>query len=177
MAGGKPRTVSFSKEKMIELGEEMIAWLEEHPDTLHLSEWYTIVKMFSHKQWECFERVPEFLPYYDKAIKMIGIKYLNKNSNVREGISQRWQRMYFDDIRKREDEEHDRKLQKELEQKKQLIEIEARAKAQSIVTATPEILSQFGAFMQQLAMAQSVFRGSSSQLSIETNNQSTDSKS
>ena len=49
----------------------------------------------------------EFVPYYERAIKMVGMKYLDKTSNVREGISQRWQRVYFKDLRKSEDQDLD----------------------------------------------------------------------
>ena len=88
---------------MEELGEEMIKWLYAHPDTLHLSEWYSIHKMFTYKQWDAMQQMPEFLPYYERALNIVGLKYLSKDSKVRDGISQRWQRVYFRDLRKQED--------------------------------------------------------------------------
>lgn len=101
----RPRVFSFSKEEMIVLGEEMVKWVKEHPDMLHLSEWYTIEKGFTYKEWKNFIQLEEFLPYYEKALKIVGLKYLNKDSKVRDGISQRWQRVYFGDLRDQEDED------------------------------------------------------------------------
>lgn len=112
---GAPRTVSFSEEEMIELGKEMVQWVKEHPDILHLSEWYTIEKMFIYKQWKCFIQCPEFLPYYEVALKMVGRKYLDKDSNVRDGISQRWQRSYFQDLTEREDREKQEDIMRQKE--------------------------------------------------------------
>ncbi len=108
MPAGAPRTVSFSPEEMIALGEEMIAYVTEHrKEMLHLSQWYSIEKMFTDKQWETFVDRAEFIPYYEKALKLVGLNYLDKNSNVRDGISNRWQRVYFRDLRKREDADAD----------------------------------------------------------------------
>jgi hypothetical protein len=104
MPPGAPRTVSFSTEEMIKLGEEMLQWLKDNPETLHLSEWYTIHKGFTYNQWKSFIQIQDFLPYYEQAIKIVGIKYLNKDSKVRDGISQRWQRIYFKDLKEEEDE-------------------------------------------------------------------------
>ena len=59
---GAPRTVSFPPDEMIKLGEEMVKWVNEHPEILHLSEWYTIHKMFTYKQWKTFIQCNEFLP-------------------------------------------------------------------------------------------------------------------
>lgn len=114
MVAGAPRTVSFPPEEMIKLGEEMLAFVTKNQKKmLHLSQWYSIEKMFTEKQWETFCDRAEFIPYYEKALKLVGINYLDKNSNVREGISQRWQRVYFKDLKKSEDsdanEDADRK--------------------------------------------------------------------
>jgi hypothetical protein len=37
-------------------------------------------------------------------MRIIGIKYLDKGSNVRDNISNRWQAIYFGDLRKHEKE-------------------------------------------------------------------------
>lgn len=105
MSVGRPRTISLSPEEMIKLGEEMVEWVKTHPDILHLSEWYTIEKMFTYNQWKKFIEKEEFRPYYEISLKIIGRKYLDKTSNVRDGISQRWQRSYFQDLTEREDKE------------------------------------------------------------------------
>lgn len=114
--GGRPRTVSFPPDDMVKLGEEMLEWIVNHPDILHLSQWYTIEKMFTYKQWKVMKDIPEFHPYYEKALKMVGIKYLDRESNVREGASQRWQRVYFGDLREEEEETKDADTERKKEE-------------------------------------------------------------
>ena len=107
-SAGRPRTVSFPPEKMIALGKEMVSWVHERQQTiLHLSEWYTVEKGFTFTQWKTFIERPEFIPFYEKALKIVGLKYLDKTSNVRDGISHRWQRIYFGDLREGEDKDAD----------------------------------------------------------------------
>lgn len=127
MPRGAPRTVSLPEEEMIALGKEMVAWVKAN-DPLHLSAWYSIEKMFTEKQWEAFIQIKEFLPYYEQALKVVGQKYLDRDSNVREGISQRWQRVYFKDIRAQEDKDHAEKLERELQKKLKEIEFETKQK-------------------------------------------------
>jgi hypothetical protein len=108
MGAGRPRVFSFSKEKMIELGEEMVSYVKANKKTiLHLCEWYTIEKGFTYNEWKNFIQKEEFLPYYEQALKIVGLKYVDKNSNVRDGISQRWQRIYFGDLKESEDSDAD----------------------------------------------------------------------
>jgi hypothetical protein len=108
MAGGRPREFSFPPEKMIELGKEMVAYVKENKKTiLHLCEWYTIEKGFTYNEWKTFIQRLEFVPYYEQALKIIGLKYVDKKSNVRDSISQRWQRIYFGDLREGEDADAD----------------------------------------------------------------------
>ena len=109
MPSGRLRTVSYSDEKMIELGEEMIDYVKKNKKTiLHLSEWYTIEKGFIYNEWKTFIQREVFIPYYEKALKIVGLRYVDKNSNVRDSISQRWQRIYFKDLREGEDEDADK---------------------------------------------------------------------
>lgn len=108
MVAGAPRTVSFPPEEMIELGKEMLSYvIKNQKKMLHLSQWYSIEKMFTEKQWETFCDRAEFVPYYEKALKLVGMNYLDKTSNVRDSISQRWQRVYFKDLKKSEDDDLD----------------------------------------------------------------------
>lgn len=101
--GGAPRTVSYPPDDMISLGEEMIKWVKDN-DPVHLSQFYTIHKGYTYKQWKTFIQKPEFIPYYEKALKMVGIKYLVKDSKIISGIAERWQRVYFGDLKEEEDE-------------------------------------------------------------------------
>jgi hypothetical protein len=104
----RPRVFSFSEKEMIELGEEMIAYVKKNKKTiLHLCEWYTIEKGFTYNEWKNFIQKAEFFPYYEQALKIVGLKYVDKNSNVRDGISQRWQRVYFGDLKESEDRDSD----------------------------------------------------------------------
>lgn len=104
MAAGRPRTVSFEPSKMIELGEEMLKWIEDNYETvLHVSDFFSLEKGITKSDWDTMIKRPEFVPYYEMAIRRIGRKYLDKTSNVREGVSQRWQRLYFSDLREQED--------------------------------------------------------------------------
>ncbi len=104
--GGRQRTVSFEPEEMIKLGEEMLQWVEEN-NPIHLSMWYCIHKGFTYKQWDTFQQKEEFLPYYEAALKLVGYNYLSKNSDVEPSLKQRWQRVYFKDLREQEDADLD----------------------------------------------------------------------
>jgi len=112
MAGGRPRTVSLSPDEMIELGEEMLQWIIEN-DPIHLSQWYSIHKSYTDKQWDTMQVAPEFFPYYEKALKLVGFKYLKKDSPIEPSLKQRWQRVYFKDLRKREDSDADAQIERE----------------------------------------------------------------
>lgn len=104
----RPRVFSFSEKEMIELGKEMVAYVKKNKKTiLHLSEWYTIEKGYTYNEWKNFIAKAEFFPYYEQALKIVGLKYVDKSSNVRDGISNRWQRLYFGDLREQEDQEAD----------------------------------------------------------------------
>lgn len=116
MVAGRPRTVTFSDDEMENLGQEMLDWIIARPETLHLSQWYTIEKMFTYNEWKTFLQCKKFLPYYEKALKLVGLNYLNKDSKVRDGISQRWQRVYFKDLRESEDQD----AEEEAERKKSI---------------------------------------------------------
>lgn len=109
------------------MGEEMVDYVKANKKTiLHLSEWYTIEKGFTYNEWKNFIKMSEFVPYYEKALRIIGLKYVDKNSNVRDGISQRWQRIYFGDLREQEDiDANDTELRKA-----SALKIEARAQEQ-----------------------------------------------
>ncbi len=112
---GAPRKTSFSPEEMIALGEEMVKWVKEN-DPIHLSQWYTIHKMFLYKEWKTFIQRAEFIPYYEIVLKMVGMKYIDgKSKDIKDSLCQRWQRVYFKDLRESEDEDLDRAAQRQKE--------------------------------------------------------------
>lgn len=160
MALGRPRTVSFSDEEFEILGEEMVKWVTENYDyALHLSDWYTVVKGFTYNQWKTFLQKEAFLPHYEKALKIVGRKYLDKNTNIRDGISQRWQRVYFKDLREEEDDTADQEV--------------IRKKAiEASDTSNEAILNGMNAVLTQLRTLQS-----ESALNMAVNNISNEQKS
>lgn len=112
---GAPRKTSFSPEEMIALGEEMLEWVIEN-DPIHLSQWYTIHKGFIYNEWKVFIKCSEFYPYYERALRIVGLKYIDgKNKDIKESLCQRWQRVYFKDLRESEDEDLDRAAQRQKE--------------------------------------------------------------
>ena len=171
MAGGRPRKVSFSPDEMIELGKEMIEWVR-HNDPLHLSQWYTIHKGFIYKEWKTFIQRPEFVPYYEVALKMVGMKYLDGESKkIKQGISERWQRVYFRDLCEKEDDDFQAKIDRDLEAKKKLLMMQHELDNIDIKKVTPELSAQFDAIMKMLGKSQS------SALNIESTNINEEHKS
>lgn len=119
MAGGRPRTVSPQPEDLVKLGEEMVDWVKSHPDIVHICEWWCIEKEFLESQWETMIKRPEFVSYYEIVMRLVGLKYISKDSKVRDNISARWQRVYFKDLRKSEDAD----LDAEAERSKKVAEV------------------------------------------------------
>lgn len=149
-AGGRPRTTSLSHDEMIELGKEMVNWVSINKP-LHLSKWYTVEKGYLYEEWKAMIQIKEFLPYYETSMRIIGEQYLDKNSNVREGVSQRWQRVYFKDLKEEEDEKEDRKMEKEFQFKKKLLELEALVKSKQNEVVSEDIKSKFDELINQFS--------------------------
>lgn len=150
--GGRPREVSLSKEEMIDLGQEMVKWVEEN-QPLHLSEWYTIKKGFIYKQWKTFIQREEFIPYYEKAIRIVAKKYIDGTVNA--SIAQRFLRIYFPNLKEQEDEDLVTKHQCEYEFKKNLLELELKLKANSENLIPQEIKDKYNALIEQMNALQS----------------------
>lgn len=110
----RPRTSSFSEEEFIQLGQEMVNWVIEN-DPIHLSQWYSGVKKFIYKDWKTFIQRDEFIPYYDQALKIVGLKYLLKDSPIEPSLKQRWQRVYYADLKDQEDQDKKDDLAREAE--------------------------------------------------------------
>lgn len=97
---GAPRTTSPEKQELIKLGEEMVAWVTKHKP-LHLSHWYTQQKMILYKDWKTYIQKPEFLPYYERALSLVGSNCLD--GALDKSIAQRFLRIYFKDLKEEED--------------------------------------------------------------------------
>ena len=120
MGDGRPRTTSPDDDGLIKLGQEMVEWVKQN-DPIHLSQWYSIEKGILYKEWKCIIQHAAFLPYYEKALLLIGQKYLLKDSPIEPNLKQRWQRVYFKELKEEEDEtkEFEAQLKKDTEEKKQ----------------------------------------------------------
>lgn len=138
MPAGRPRTLIPNKEEVIKLGEEMVQWVTVNRP-LHLTQWWRIEKFITSPVWEAMLQTKEFTPYYEQALSIIGLQYLDKESRIRDGISQRWQRVYFKDLRAQEDADMDA----EAERKKQVVE-----------SIDQESLAKFASFMDQVSSIQ-----------------------
>lgn len=103
MPAGRPRTVSLPPEEMIELGKEMVEYVKEHKP-LHLNLWWMVEKEILEDEWECYIRTKEFFPYYKRALAIVGQQFLDKDSQADRAIKDRWQRIYYKDLRESEDE-------------------------------------------------------------------------
>lgn len=102
MAGGRPRTTSLPKNEMVQLGKEMVAWVRAN-NPIHLKQWYSLEKRFTYNQWKTMQELPEFLPYYEEALNLVSLNYIN--GTIHPSIAQRWQRIYFKDLKVQEDED------------------------------------------------------------------------
>ena len=111
MPAGRPRTVSLDPENMILLGEEMIEWVSLN-NPIHLCQWYSFQKKFTKKQWRTMIVAPEFLTYYEEALQLVGMNYVKKDSPVYPSIKQRWQRVYFGDLKDQEDSDLDAAMER-----------------------------------------------------------------
>lgn len=133
----RPREFSFTPEEMEKLGQEMVEWIKINKP-LHLSQWYTIEKGFTYNEWKNFIVKEEFFPYYEKSLKMVGMQYLDKESRIRDGISQRWQRVYFKDLKEEENES---------------LEFEAKLKTDHASQVDPEILKKTDLLIESIDQA------------------------
>ncbi len=137
MAGGRPRTCSFPPEEMEDLGEEMLDWININ-QPIHLSQWYTIHKRFTYNEWKTFIQRPEFVPYYEIALKLVGIKYLD--GSVDKSIAQRFLRVYFKDLKEEENETS---------------EFEYKLKVQEQSAVSEDQIKRHNALMNQISSLQS----------------------
>lgn len=161
---GAPRFAKFPPEDMIAMGEEMLAWIQEN-NPYHLSEYYTIFKGFTYEQWKNLIRAAEFVPYYEQAMRIIGMGYLN--GRVDKGLSQRWQRVYFKDLKEEEDSTVQDELDRQLDHKKQLIKYEYETKKNDGVYVSVEHAGQFEQLLKVLGKAQEARRIDDNSKSID----------
>ena len=82
MAYGRPRTNCPPKNKVIQLGKELVQWASEPSEQLRcrFCQWYTM-KGFIRREWEKIIEKPEFRVYYEKAQSLLGQRLLDGSVN------------------------------------------------------------------------------------------------
>ncbi len=117
--GGRPRTVSPEPYEMIELGKEMVEWVKKN-DPLQIFQWYSHEKFYTYDEFDTMKKRPEFVPYYEQAMNYIALKYIDGESErIKKGISERFIRLFFKDVKKEENELISFKAREELKAKEE----------------------------------------------------------
>lgn len=101
---GRPRTVCPDDEELIKLGEELVNWCNTEPTSnkLHITQWWSGEKFIRSNVWEMMIRKNDFGGYYEKALRILAIKYIDGTINAT--IAGRFLRLYFADLRASDDE-------------------------------------------------------------------------
>lgn len=132
MVAGAPRTVTPSEDEVEVLGKEYIQWLEENPEAIHHTEWYSIYKKMLKTQWEALRQTKQFLPYHEQGRAILASR-MRKAQVVKEGIAHRYLSLLDTELKEHDKElvEHKANAGLALEQQKTatLVEI-AKAAAQ-----------------------------------------------
>jgi len=97
----RPRATSFPPEEMEKLGQEMVDWVKEHKP-IHIKQWYCVERGFIYNEWKAMIQLREFLPYYEEAMHLVGLNYIN--GTINPSIAHRFIRVYFKDVKEEEDE-------------------------------------------------------------------------
>ncbi len=99
---GRPRTVCPDKDDLIQLGKDMLKWVEKN-DPLHISKWWRGHLGLSYATFKRMIEKPEFRVYYDMSLGLITDKYLD--GTIAPAIASRFIRHYFHEVKDEEDEE------------------------------------------------------------------------
>lgn len=149
--GGSPRTVSLSKNEMISLGKEMVEWVKEN-EPIHIKQWYSLQKRFTYNEWKSFIQLPEFLPYYQEALSIVSLKYID--GTINPSIAQRFLRVYFKDVKEEENQELEHKVDKETESKKQVLDHQAKIAKDSVSGIDVHTVQALESFMKFISQSQ-----------------------
>lgn len=120
--GGAPRTTAPPKEKIIELGKDLVQWATEETDDIRtsFSFWYSLKHGIIYTQWKRLKTFEEFRPYYEQARSALARK-LHKQE-LEKGLAHRYVRMYDRELADEEDDKakYDAELRKDTEKEKSL---------------------------------------------------------
>lgn len=155
MPRGKQRTVSPSPYILEKLGMEMVEWVRNNKP-LHLSEWYALEKELTSDEVRLYAKKPEFKRYYEQAKALIGRSYLD--GTVPSNVANRWQRVYFADLRHEEDESKRVTAELQLEMQKSAMEHHAKLQAQTIDNVSEESRDALDRMMNTLEGLQRDFK-------------------
>ena len=140
----RPRSITPESKDLIALGKEMVEWVKKNKP-IHIKEFYCIHKMILFKDWDAYTQKTEFLPYYETAMGLVSLNYIN--GTINPSIAQRFIRVYFKDVRLEEDavkiKDHD--LQKKL------AEFVHTMRKEMTETVSDDVKAQFEALMTQIS--------------------------
>lgn len=127
--GGRPRENIPEKDEMIELGKDLVEWASTKVKgelRCRWCEWYAKRHFFIRTQWEKMIEKPEFRGYYEVARVYLSERWLD--GTVKEGIAQRYLRLYDKELRDHEDQDADNNELRKVAALKRDIEITERTK-------------------------------------------------
>lgn len=136
MPAGRPRTMVPEKKELIELGEDLVNWIENADPKFpkyFWAEWYTS-RGYIRAQWKKMIEKEEFRPYYETAQYHMAKPYVN--GTVNPSIAHRFIRLYCPDVKEEENEESAYKEKVKVEVAKEL------GYTQEQLTKMDDILSQ-----------------------------------
>lgn len=151
MPRGATRTVSPKPYILEKLGMEMVEWVRKNKP-LHLSEWYALEKELTADEIHLFAKKPEFKRYYEQAKALIGRSYLD--GTVPSAIANRWQRVYFRDLRDEEDNCKKESAKLQLEVQKELMEHTSKLQSKQFENISEEHKECFERLMNNLEKMQ-----------------------
>jgi hypothetical protein len=145
--GGRPRTVSPEPLELIKLGEEMVAWVRAN-NPIHLKCWYSLEKRFTYKQWETMTQREEFVPYYEEALNLVSINYVN--GTINPSIAQRFLRMYFKDLKLIENQDLDEASQRKAKEAQVVTSTEDNRRVDQLISVLDQARAKASKLSEQL---------------------------
>jgi hypothetical protein len=129
---GRPRIISLPPNETIKLGQELVIWATEKTSEIRTSFcfFYNLKKGITYKEWKELKQKQEFRPYYEKARAALAQKL--HSQALEKGLSHRYIRMYDQEMAENENQDKQDDLDRELEQKKRLIDHQASKENKNI---------------------------------------------
>ena len=118
---GRPPQL-FTNEEVIEIGEELLKWLEEVKDDekiVHLSQFYITKYNMAPSEWKVLSDRQCFAAYYEKAIKSMGVKIMT-NKRLSESYGNRFLPIYMNEVKEHERSTIEHKIDYEIKKKQEM---------------------------------------------------------